>query len=513
MRMNPKVKEYRQDVADAFVESLEKQSLDWKCGWNTVSVIQSNALTGNTYRGINQLYLYMMAQKKGYTDSRWATFKQIQDKGWKLQKGAKGEKIEYWMPFDEKEKKFITWGEYRQLRAQTPDVDLDINIYPRYYTVFNGKFIDGLEPLPDLSSNPIPPLNDIVAKISASMRVEILNDGGKYAFYSPAEDRIHLPEQQAFVSEYEYNVTALHELTHATAAANRLNRPLDNTFGSQAYAYEELVAELGSVFMGIHLPIEQTQYHIDNHAAYVQAWIQGIKKQPDVLIRAIREAERAADYLEYHAELLPLAEAEKNNHLSFEMKDKAVQDENKAIQQSNNQEKGAESLGRLEFFTLGDKITYHSSPEEAIKKFTEAQNQREVCTLGFHFPEIESKRFAMFTITQQGISSVDNLDVLMGQHPDVKMVAEQIAQIVMPGPAEENVRYRELAPELRGKVKSMQAAGKFFELNSKGCVKVPEGAEKWLNPAEIDSVSSYIKDKAAEKGKVRHSAIGCDCEP
>lgn len=666
MNTNLKAKEYRQKLADAFAEALEKDALEWKKGWELAYGFPENAQTGKEYKGINRLYLFLMAQEKGYADPRWATFKQIQTNGWSLQKGAKGEKVEYWVPYDTTLKKYISWDEYNYRRLASQKTEAEIQFFPQYYTVFNGQFIDGLEPMTKKEATQIPALDELVGRASTSMGVGISNDGGNNAYYQPSEDKIHLPAPEAFISAYEYNATALHELSHATGAPNRLNRNIENAFGSKSYAYEELVAEISAAFMGRILPLEQSLHHIDNHVAYVQAWIQKIREQPDVLVRAVRDAEQAADYLEYHAGLIPLAEAEKNTRSSLNIKNEVDRDEaveNQSLQKEGpkvntedqrdylkeqeekryladehilslygdrpslsqvsalmavrpldsvnefknwlgspdgreayrltehmkeygyqfasvdqnsaldpvflwkNEETGktvpltgfdearyfleeqmtkalilraskeivkeqgmglemglptavdayflsdwgentlpafenwlqteegqqilllskqmndagfqfqdfnwnftkmqwkdadgnitefedwrkiseylghwpelrnpeitveeeAASLGRLEFFTMDEEHqpTYYASPENALKGFLEEDNQGSVCTLGFHFPEIESKRFALFTSTQKEISAVDNLDVLTEQHPDVAKMAKQIEQ-------------------------------------------------------------------------------------
>lgn len=144
----------------------------------------------------------------------------------------------------------------------------------------------------------------IIEKISRGMGVEIRNDGGDRAFYRPLEDCIHLPEKEYFDSDYSYNSVAMHELSHATGAAHRLNRPMHNTFASQAYAYEELVAEISAVFMSENLTSVCDGYRMENHKAYVQAWAEELERNPDILIKAVKDAESAADYLEYKAGLV-----------------------------------------------------------------------------------------------------------------------------------------------------------------------------------------------------------------
>ncbi len=144
--------------------------------------------------------------------------------------------------------------------------------------------------------------------ISGSMGVSISYHKSDQAFYRPVEDRIYLPYRQQFHSEYAYASTALHELSHATGSEHRLNRKQGGEFGTEPYAYEELVAEISSCFLSSELPMGQTEEHLQNHKAYVQSWIQGIKEQPDALFRAVKDAEQAAVYLEYHGGLITLEE-------------------------------------------------------------------------------------------------------------------------------------------------------------------------------------------------------------
>ena len=102
-----KTKEYREQLAEAFLQVLEEKQLDWKKEWQgSGGQTPVNVKTGKDYRGINRLYLTLIAMQRGYTDFRWATFKQIKEQGWRLQ-DAKGQgiKVEYWFPFDTEEKK------------------------------------------------------------------------------------------------------------------------------------------------------------------------------------------------------------------------------------------------------------------------------------------------------------------------------------------------------------------------------------------------------------------------
>lgn len=105
--MNQKTLEYRKKVADSFVKCLEEKELQWKKNWQGMNILPESVISGKPYKGCNRLYLSLVCEEKGYTDPRFATFRQIVDKGWKLQKGSKGYQVEYWMPYDFKEKKLF----------------------------------------------------------------------------------------------------------------------------------------------------------------------------------------------------------------------------------------------------------------------------------------------------------------------------------------------------------------------------------------------------------------------
>ena len=156
------------------------------------------------------------------------------------------------------------------------------------------------------------------------MGVQIIHDGGDSAYYSVLTDKIHLPKSEKFIGNYEYNSTVLHELSHATGAIHRLNRDIKNIFGSEAYAYEELIAEISSCFMSSKLQIEQTESHVKNHKAYVQSWIHAIKEKPEVLIKAIQQAEKTTAYMEFHAGIRDLKEYKTICSTSIEVEENQI---------------------------------------------------------------------------------------------------------------------------------------------------------------------------------------------
>jgi antirestriction protein ArdC len=131
------------------------------------------------------------------------------------------------------------------------------------------------------------------AKILGHWPVPVTH-GGDQACYLPQSDRILLPHRQAFHSAAALYATWAHEALHSTGHPNRLGRNLAGSFGSDAYAREELVAELGAVLLGDRLEIGSP---VQNHAAYLQHWITLLKTTPALLLRLLGEARQAANLI------------------------------------------------------------------------------------------------------------------------------------------------------------------------------------------------------------------------
>lgn len=288
-------KEFRKSVADMFVKGLSEEGLNWKQGWATTGELR-NAVSNRHYRGLNEFYLKLVSMVHGYKDPRWMTFNQIRDEDYHLEKGSKGAKVEYWFPFDTIKKKGVSFEEKERLIKEGERKKEDFSLVAKYYTVFNGDNISGLPEI-ELPKNEIEP-SVVLEQISRGMNVEIYNDGEDRAFYRPSTDDIHLPLPEVFSSDNEYNAVAFHELGHATGHESRLNRDQSGVFGTSAYAKEELVAEITSAFMAETTGINLEDMNMENHKAYVNGWITSIEDDPEYLMKAISQANDAADYMQ-----------------------------------------------------------------------------------------------------------------------------------------------------------------------------------------------------------------------
>ena len=300
--------EYRAELAETFANVLEEHGLQWRKEWRgTGGDAPHNGITKANYRGCNAFWLSLISMLKGYTDPRWVTMVQIMDNDgkyhpkekWHLKAGSKATYVEYWYPYDIENKKALTWEQYKHEIANGRNTS-EFRLSTKYTAVFNAHDIEGMPELPIFEESDITQ-DELIAKLSEGMEVEILTDGGDRAYYSPSQDKIHLPSPSSFTSEYAFNATALHELSHATGHPSRLDRDMGGFFGSSQYAYEELVAEMCSCFMGVNLDQTASPDHINNHKAYVQSWIKAIRDKPETLIRAIKDAQSAAAFMDWKA--------------------------------------------------------------------------------------------------------------------------------------------------------------------------------------------------------------------
>lgn len=287
--MKEESKDIYGQVTDRIVRHLEDGVRPWQQPWTGGDPGIPVRHNGNPYRGINVVLLWLEALSRGYASSNWLTYKQALTEGGKVRPGERGSMVVFAKPVtvsasdakDEKEEKAE-----RRVRLL------------RYYTVFNAEQIDGL---PD-SFYVKPP-----APLSAEKRISeaeafvkataaVVRHGGGQAFYSPPEDFIQMPPFERFQDAESYYATLLHELTHWTRHKTRLNRDFgQRSRGDSAYAFEELVAEIGAAFLCAQIRI--TPVIRDDHASYLDHWLKTLKSDNRAIIRAASLAQEATDYL------------------------------------------------------------------------------------------------------------------------------------------------------------------------------------------------------------------------
>ena len=132
-------------------------------------------------------------------------------------------------------------------------------------------------------------INALAARVGADVR-----HGGTKAFYAPQGDYVGMPTADSFASPDAYAATLAHELVHWTGHKSRCDRQFGKRFGDDAYAFEELVAEIGSAFvcaqMGI--PLENLQ-----HSSYIASWLKVLKADKRAIFTASSQAKRSSEFL------------------------------------------------------------------------------------------------------------------------------------------------------------------------------------------------------------------------
>lgn len=282
-------------ITDTIVEQLEAGTKPWIRPWRgnarRSSIIPRRA-TGEAYRGINVIMLWIAGQMFGYEENTWMSYRQAQDCGGQVRKGEKGTLV-------------VKYGTFTPKNRDDEDSAIP---YLKGYTVFNIEQIenlpDRLSPAEELPGNPVPHIETVesfVQNIGASVSY-----GGAKACYRPGIDDILMPDRSRFDSEVHLYSTLLHEVSHWSGAKHRLDRDLTGRFGSQGYAVEELVAELAASFLCADLGVAHDPR--DNTAAYLASWLAVLENDKRAIITAAGKAQAAADWM--HAQHLQVSQPE-----------------------------------------------------------------------------------------------------------------------------------------------------------------------------------------------------------
>lgn len=278
------------EVTNRIIAALEAGTRPWRRPWDPNKVGGGgpvNGVSGHRYRGVNTLLLSMTPPMVAAGDPRWMSFKQAQDKGWQVRKGEKASTIF-----------FFKKVELKGAEGGTGMEDSKIIPVLRSYPVFHASQVDGRPEYAPPPAVEVPWRTPESAAVIVSLSGATVREGGDKAFYSPSADIIQMPPRAAFRSAEGWAGTIMHELGHWSGHPSRLDRDLTARFGSNAYAMEELRAELASAFIGAELGIPA---EIEQHASYVDGWLKVLRQDKREVFRAAADAQRIADHLlAYH---------------------------------------------------------------------------------------------------------------------------------------------------------------------------------------------------------------------
>jgi len=265
-----------QQVTDKIIAELEAGNIpSWVKNWSGEAGSDCNVISKKTYSGINTIILGMSGFKSPY----WGTYKQ-----W-LSIGAKINKDQF-----NKYQSIVFYAPVKTAKKQESE-EQQVYKLMRYFRVYNAEQVTGFE----APAMPAPKVFNDVASIEA-LTVKSgaqLQFGGDRAYYSPSQDFIAMPHKIQFNNEASYYATLLHELAHWSGHKSRLDRDLSGRFGNEAYAAEELIAELSAAFLCARFSITGEL----RHSSYIASWLRVLKNDNKAIFKAAALAQKSADYL------------------------------------------------------------------------------------------------------------------------------------------------------------------------------------------------------------------------
>ncbi len=266
------------EVVENLVKVIEGGVLPWKLPWasSSSSGLPINVSTKRVYSGSNVLLLWVAQASSGYESGLWLGFDQAKKIGGHVRKGEHGHRVLI----------------YRAGIRENDQGKEEAYRYLDAKPVFNLDQIDGLDHLrPSFEKHdwtPIESAESLIMKSGAQ-----IGYGGDRAFYNRSLDKIQLPDRERFEKPDDFYATALHELSHWTGHESRLNREFGKRFGDEAYACEELVAEISCAITLAQIGLGGEV----QHASYLQSWLGVLKKSPQFILTAASAASKASDLL------------------------------------------------------------------------------------------------------------------------------------------------------------------------------------------------------------------------
>ncbi len=281
-----------QSIISAIEVNPGKPAMPWHRDAGAPLFMPANALTKNSYQGINTLVLWISAEQQGYRQPVWATYRQWAELGCQVRKGQKSTPVVFYKSYDVTPK------------TENPEDDGKRRV-ARASAVFNSAQVDGFAgpaAVPDLG--PVVRNQMFDAFVAATGAVVV--HGGDRAFYRPSVDTITMPDESRFCGtetmtrDESYISVLAHELGHWSGAKHRLNRDFGARFGDARYAAEEITAELCAAFVCAELGMACTPRA--DHAQYIVQYLQLLKSDSHAIFTAAAKASQAVAYLKVFSE-------------------------------------------------------------------------------------------------------------------------------------------------------------------------------------------------------------------
>ena len=290
--------EIYEKITETIITWLEtsKDDISWQKQWKYFAGNNHKSILNRPYQGVNQLLCGLTAHKNNWESKTWATFNQWNKMGHKIKKGSSGTNVIKLLKLAVKEKdnsgKEITKGTFSSMK---------------FFTVFNGNQVENysgdkqlVEPKLLWSPEDFAMIDNRAKELGV-----VLKDGENKCYFSPSEDCIGMPQKFQFKKPEHYYASFLHELTHWTDKENRSPREEKikkifgggSRFSEENYAFEELVAEIGSAFLLSHYNLETDSQMREDHIPYIKFWIKSLKSNNKMIVKAASYAQSACNFI------------------------------------------------------------------------------------------------------------------------------------------------------------------------------------------------------------------------
>ena len=270
-------------VTEQIIRQLEQGVAPWHKPWRTET--PCNLVSGKPYRGIN---VFLLASQ-GYESRYWLTFNQAKKLGGHVKKGEHSSLVTFW-----------NIGQEKIIRDTNGNERKSRPFLLKFYRIFNICQTEGIAEKLGLgkSAHRVASIEQCEAIVKGMSNPPAIQQDAR-AWYRPSTDTVGMPARGLFNSPDYYYSTLFHELTHSTGHASRVGREgieQLNTFGSESYSKEELIAEMGAAMLCGVAGIDRKT--LSNSAAYLKSWIDVLKSDSRMVVSAASQAQKAADYIQ-----------------------------------------------------------------------------------------------------------------------------------------------------------------------------------------------------------------------
>ncbi|MBR3831001.1 MAG: DUF1738 domain-containing protein [Muribaculaceae bacterium] len=276
-----------EEITNRIIREIEKGVIPWQRPWRLTNGAVSYD-TGKPYSLLNQILLSSDEEEPEEESKEFLTFNQVKTLGGNVKKGAKSKFIVFWKMYKK---------EYENNDGEKREQTIPVL---RYYNVFEVSQCENIERRwTDKEKAILKPIEDADNLINLyfdreTCKLEIKESN--QACYIPDRDVVIAPRLSQYENESEYYSTLFHEIVHSTGHKSRLDRLSNWKPRSQEYSREELVAELGSVYLLNKLGIE-CEKTFKNSCAYLEGWGRALKGDKKLFAHAACKAEKAINYI------------------------------------------------------------------------------------------------------------------------------------------------------------------------------------------------------------------------